>query len=170
MNFVLIRLVVWFVTLAVFPVPVTLFAQSFQIEVLQRITFAAALPPRSAPSVDLAERVLVYLEKAEKKEIDPWLRDDIRIAWITVSWAQRGVPEWSWHRDSSPHVAATYQVLRCHPDQVWPRIVALRKVNLGSMYSLMFDDVAIPASPKKPCASERRTRGRQAASRENLAA
>ena len=59
------------------------------------------------------ERVFAYLESAQKKEIDPWLRDDLRISWITVKWAGEGVPEGAWHRDRGAHAAATYQVLGC---------------------------------------------------------
>src|ERR1035441_8444216 len=113
MNFLLPRLVIWLVALAVFPIPASLISLSFQVEVLQRITLAALpLSPESErPGVEWTYRILLQLEKAEKKEIDPWLRDDIRIAWITTRWAQHGIPEWSWRRDSPPYVAATYQVL-----------------------------------------------------------
>ena len=146
MNFFLVRLVVWFVTLALFPIPVTVFPRSFAVEVLERINLSAPAARECAElsrvEVNLAERVLVRLEEAEKKEIDPWLRDDIRIAWITTRWSQTGVPEWAWHRDSPPYVAATYQVLNCLPDEVWPRIVATRKAQLGSLYSALYDENA----------------------------
>lgn len=151
MNFMLARLVLWFVTLALFPVPVNLWPRSFKVEVLQAITLDA-LPQERQLGHDrqLTERVLVYLEQLEKKEIDPWLRDDLRIAWITTKWAQSGVPEWSWHRDSSAHVAATYQVLHCHPDEVWPRIVARRQAMLGAEYEKFFGE---DSSLRKPVRS-----------------
>jgi hypothetical protein len=96
------------------------------------------------------ERVLEYLESAQKKEIDPWLRDDYRIAWITTSWALEGVPEWAWHADRGPHAAATYQVLGCLPDEVWPRIVAARHAKLGSLYATIWGE---QSSPRKPVQS-----------------
>jgi hypothetical protein len=165
MNFLLVRLVLWFVTLAVFPVPVTLVPRSFEVEVLQRITLAA-LPPSlesERTSVELTERVLVHLEKAENQEIDPWLRDDIRIAWITAKWSQHGVPDWSLHGDQAPYVAATWQVLHCHPDQVWPRLVAQRKEKLGLRYEQVWGE---GSPPRKPVESVRL----RAASRKRLAA
>lgn len=178
----LVRLLVWFVALVIFPVPVTVVPWSFQVEVLQGITLAA-LPQERTLGLERewTERVLVHLERAEKKEIDPWLRDDVRIAWITVGWSQRGVPESAWHRESSPHVAATYQVLHCLPDQVWPRIVAARKAKLGAEYDAYYDEhgnwrvdpavraLAVASSPKKPCVSERRRVSRKKKAGENLA-
>jgi len=92
----------------------------------------------------LSERVLVRLETAERKESDPWLRDDIRIAWITVLYASRGNPQ--------PHIDATYQVLGIHPDKVWPAICARRAALLGSA-----------SSPKKPCAGTKAERREKAA-------
>lgn len=118
------------------------------------INFDGANPAGSASSErttqDLTARVLLRLEEAAKRETDPWILDDLRISWITVLWSSRGVPAWSWHH-SSPYVAATYQVLRCHPDQVWPNIVARRKAILRAEYSDFFP----ASSPKKPCASVR---------------
>jgi len=175
MNCFVVRLAVWFVTLALFPIPVTLIPRSFEVEVLQRITLAALPQERVLVETEQerTERVVAYLEQAEKNEIDPWLRDDLRIAWITAKWSQHGVPEWAWHRNSPPHSAATYQVLNCLPDEVWPRIVAKRKAKLGSEYSRFYDvnDRAIfSSSVKKPCASERRRTPRKNDASENLAA
>jgi hypothetical protein len=161
MNFLLPRLVIWLVALAVFPIPASLISLSFQVEVLQRITLAAL--PQERLGVELTERVLLHLEQAEKKEIDPWLRDDIRIAWITTRWAQHGVPEWSWRRDSPPYVAATYQVLNCDPDEVWPRILQQREVKLGALHEKVW---GVASSPRKPVQSVKL--GRSA--RENRAA
>jgi hypothetical protein len=180
MNFFLVRLVVWVVTLVVCPIPVNLYVRSFQVEVLQRITLVAPAAREcqepDCVEVYLAERVLVRLQQAEKSEIDPWLRDDLRIAWITTKWSQHGVPEWAWHRNSPPHSAATYQVLNCLPDEVWPRILAKRKEKLGSEYSRFYDANdrpifnSVPFSVKKPCASEWRGTPRKKAASENLAA
>ena len=152
MNFLPVRLLVWLVSLALFPIPVTLLPRSFQVEVLQCISLGAAPALHQERALveterEQTERVLAYLETAGKKEIDPWLRDDIRIAWITAKWSQHGVPEWSWRKDSPPYVAATYEVLNCHPDEVWPRIVAERKAKLGAAYEQAW---GAPSVPKKP--------------------
>ena len=147
MNFLAIRFVLWFFTLAVFPVPVTLWARSFHVEVLERITLAALPQERG---VQVTERVLLHLEQAEKKEIDPWLRDDIRIAWITTRWSQRGIPSWSLHSYATPYVAATWQVLHCHPEQVWPNILASREAKLGPLHDQFWGP---GSSPRKPVRS-----------------
>lgn len=97
----------------------------------------------------LSGRVMLRLEQAEKEEINPHLRDDIRIAWITVLGAMRDEPQ--------PHVLATYRVLGLHPDKVWPAIVARRRKNLGADYGKFFGELS---SPKKPVRSERRSRKR----------
>jgi hypothetical protein len=69
-NCFLTRLLLWFVTLAVFPVPATLIPLSFQIEVLQRITLPL---PQEPLNVDFPARVLVRLEAAEQRERGvPW--------------------------------------------------------------------------------------------------
>lgn len=112
--------------------------------------------PQERGGVDLSERVLASLETSEKTEINPWFRDDIRVAWVTVLYAWRGDCV-----ECSPHVAATYRVLGCHPDQVWPRIVARRRATLGAEYELWFGAEA--SSPKKPSTSERNPRWRKAA-------
>lgn len=44
-----------------------------------------------------AERVLEYLAKAESRELDPWARDDIHVAWLAVLYAARGfVKPWEY--------------------------------------------------------------------------
>jgi len=121
MNCLLARLVVWLFVSACFPLSVTGTVLSFKLEVLRVTTFPALPPERH---LDLAERVLVRLEAAEHKESDVWLRDDIRIAWITTLYASRGNPQ--------PHIDATYKVLGIHPDKVWPAICARRAAILGS--------------------------------------
>jgi hypothetical protein len=161
MNCLLTRFALWLLALVLFPLPLNLYARSFEVEVLERITLAALPQERALIETEReqTERVLEYLEQAEKKEIDPWLRDDIRIAWITTQWSQHGVPDWSWHRDSPPYVAATYQVLHCRPEQVWPRIEAQRRAKLGVMYAEIYGGV----SPRKPVRSEKRVRRREVA-------
>lgn len=152
MNFLLPRLLIWLVTLAAFPIPAALIPLSFQVEVLQRIT-VVALPQERASEQDgvsVTERVLLHLEKAEKNEIDPWYRDDLRIAWITARWSQHGIPSWSLHGYATPHVAATWQVLNCHPDEVWPRILANREAKLGKLHSQVW---GAASSPRKPVRS-----------------
>lgn len=90
-------------------------------------------------------RILSRLETAERREIDPHLRDDYRIAWIAVLYADRGFWE--------PHVAATYAVIGLHPDKVWPAMVERRKAALGSLYEEFFLEGVLPR--KKPPASVR---------------
>jgi hypothetical protein len=90
----------------------------------------------------LSRRILDYLVQAEDAETDPWLRDDYRIAWITVRRAAR--------RESIPHVSASYAVLGLHPDKVWPAIVERRKAIFGEQ-------------PKKPVQSERDPRWKKRA-------
>lgn len=87
----------------------------------------------------LSDRVLARLVQAESKELDPWVRDDIRIARLTVSLAAQ--------ERSLPFISATYQVLGIHPDKVWPAIVARRKAVLGANYDDFFGEHQLP--PKK---------------------
>jgi hypothetical protein len=147
-NCLATRFAVWVLTLALFPVPVTTWPRSFAVEVLQSKT-VVALPPRSAANVqeqanDLAERVLEHLATAEKNESDPWLRDDIRQSWISVSLVARGEFPTFW----DAFIATSYRIYGCHPDQVWPRIVARRQAILAAEYSDFFPAAS---SPKKPC-------------------
>jgi hypothetical protein len=112
---------------------------------------------RGIPAI--VRRVLSRLEQAEASVLNPHLRDDYRIAWITVLWAAR--EEWN---QCSPHVAATYHVLRMHPDKVWPWIVAWRKAKFGSEYTAFYDEngnwrtetLACTQPPKKPVQMELR--------------
>lgn len=103
---------------------------------------SAALTLGSDQPVGQTERVLVYLAKEEIKECDPWMRDDRRIAWLIVRFCQTGEAV-----ECTPHVLATYRVLGCHPDQVWPRIMARRAALLGPE--------SIPHKQKKPMAESR---------------
>ncbi len=78
-----------------------------------------ALPPQEPLGLQFSDRILIRLVDAESRETDPWLRDDIRIARVTVGFARRGSP--------IPHIEASYAVLGVHPDQIWPRILARRE-------------------------------------------
>jgi hypothetical protein len=95
------------------------------------------------------ERILAYLESAEALEIDPWLRDDLRIAWLTVLHADRG--------QSQPFVLASYRVLGIHPDKLQAALEARRRAQLGSLYvpANQWGDISEASSPKKPVQSER---------------
>lgn len=90
-------------------------------------------------------RILSRLETAERREVNPHLRDDYRIAWITVLYADRGFWE--------PHVAATYAVIGLHPDKVWAAMVERRRAALGSLYEEFYGEGVRLA--KKPPASVR---------------
>jgi hypothetical protein len=100
---------------------------------------------------ELVDRILFQLEQSEKRESDPWLRDDIRQAWISVSTFSRGpFPSFQ-----DAFVAASYRIYGTHPDQVWPKIVARRHAMLGAEYADFFPNAS---GPKKPCASVGRRR------------
>lgn len=99
------------------------------------------------PLHPLTSRILSRLEVSEWRETDPWLRDDYRIAWITVLLAAYG--------RSHPDVTATYRVLGLHPEKVWPAIVARRRAQLGSLYEQFFAEDRGALPPKKPARSVR---------------
>lgn len=110
-------------------------------------TTDGALPPRSA-SLELTGRVLLRLEQAERAEINPHFRDDIRIACITILYAARKEP--------SPFVRATYAVFGIHPDFVFAAITARRQAKLGAEYSQWYDaagNLRADGLNKKPPAS-----------------
>jgi hypothetical protein len=140
----LVRVAFWLSLFAAFPVFGTAALCWPPVEVIGCTTPAAACSQKEPGhlSTDRSERVLAYLELCENKEIDPWLRDDIRIAWITVLYAASG--------NQQPHIDASYRVLGCHPLDVWTRIVARRQAVLGGEYSKFFGAVL---SPRKPAAS-----------------
>jgi hypothetical protein len=63
----------------------------------------------------LSERVLARLADAERSEPDVWLRDDIRIAWLTVLYCANGKPTpWEW---------AFNRVVGGQPSKVIPQLV-----------------------------------------------
>ncbi len=100
------------------------------------------MPPfASSPLPALSRRLLARLELLEAGEPDPHLRDDVRIAWITVLNAARG--------ESQPFLAATIAVLGCHPDQVWPHIVEQRRCLLGREYEKFYGEGAVPKKPAR---------------------
>jgi hypothetical protein len=89
----------------------------------------------------LWSRVVRRLRTAEATETDPWLRDDIQIARLTVVYAATGEAVCC-----SPDVLASYEILGLHPEKVWPAIQARRKALLGPI------DVS-GAPPKKSAQS-----------------
>ena len=133
----LVRVLLWVAIFAVFPISVTTLPHSFRLEVL-------GLDSR-AVSESISERVLARLAEAERKELDPWLRDDYRIAWITTLYASRG--------NKQAHVDASYRVLGLHPDKVFPQIVARRMAKLGDQFLIWFPPAAL--TPRKPVRSDR---------------
>lgn len=156
------RILLWLFIFAVFPLSVTAASLSWNLEVRGRTTsHTRTCGERTSATRLLSERILARLEASEQKESDPWLRDDIRIAWITTLYASQGNPQ--------AHVDATYRVLGLHPDKVWPAICARRAALLGRQeYPTRRASAEVPAaavqrSPKKPSASERRTRQRKVA-------
>jgi hypothetical protein len=142
-------LLVYLVTFASFPPTLPVLIDSGSLITLNANPLRERLLGRARERKRI-ERVLLYLDDVQKKETDPWLRDDIRIAWITIKWAGEGVPEWAWHREAGPYAAATFQVLGCLPDQVWPFIVSARHAKLGSLYATIWGE---ESSPRKPVQS-----------------
>ncbi len=96
------------------------------------------MPARLQPFV---RRVLSRLATAETEEPDVWLRDDLRIARLTVLYAATGEAVLC-----SPHVLASYAVLGLHPEKVWPAIQARRIALCGPLFQAV-------APPKKPAQS-----------------
>jgi hypothetical protein len=91
------------------------------------------------------EGILDYLSWAKSQEEDPWLQDDLQIAWLTVLWASRG--------HAHPDVLATQLTLGLAPDKVWPEIVARRRAKLGPLYDQFYPEMA-SLPPKKPVARQ----------------
>jgi hypothetical protein len=165
-----VRFFVWLALSCVFPLSVTATRLSFEVEVLGRTI--SALPPGSAATLlQQVEDVQRYLAAAERKELDPHYRADYRIAYLTVHWSHAGIPLWSYHRESA-HAAATFAVLACSPEDVWPNVCAERRLKLGKFYSLIYDEAGnlqsdpaleemLRGSPKKPAESVRRMSARR---------
>jgi hypothetical protein len=93
----------------------------------------------SRPPSRWTRRILARLEAAEWREPNAHLRDDYRIAWLTVLYADRGV--------ARPDVVACTSILGIAPEKVAPAIAARRKFILGPLYD-EFWGVALP--PRKP--------------------
>jgi hypothetical protein len=94
------------------------------------------------PACSLSTRVVTRLTEAEAQERDPWLRDDLRIARLTVAYAANGEATLC-----SPDVLASYMVLGLHPDKVWPAIQARRKALLGPLYREVLGAAPVPKKP-----------------------
>jgi hypothetical protein len=82
---------------------------------------------RSESTEFLSERVLARLQQIEAHEAEASYRDDIRIAWLTVLHCQRGDAV-----QCTPHVLATYEVLGCHPEQVYAKTILRRVAMFGA--------------------------------------
>jgi hypothetical protein len=149
---ILFALVTSLLVAVLFPLPPPLTPSApFENYDFGRITLLAFPEVRVLASI--SDRVLLRLEEAEAKETDPWMRDDIRIAWITVLYASRG--------NHQPHIDATYRVLGIHPAKVWPAIARRHEAILGRDLALV--DTSLTAScPKKPCASVKSAKRRAA--------
>jgi hypothetical protein len=98
------------------------------------------MPANPCPALPrLVRRILLRLDDAIAHESDLWLRDDHKIAKLTVLYAATGEAE-----ICGPYVLASYEVLGTHPEKVWPKILARRK-------ALGFEEVSGAAPvPKKP--------------------
>ena len=94
-----------------------------------RLLSPVARRPKSAR--DLSARICARLVQAEAKEPDAWLRDDYRIARMTVGLASRG--------NSDPWRFAFWQYLGKTPEKLIPFFVARAQ-----------RDAAMDLPPKKP--------------------
>jgi hypothetical protein len=151
----LVRFLLWLAIFFCSPLPPSAWALSFRLEVLSPAPISAELPYTRQYAEEFSHRVVARLVAAEFREPLVWFCDDYRIARVTVGLARQGC--------AIPFVEATYTVLGCHPDKVWPNIVAHRKANLGREYDA--NDNALPSdwekfwgegsSPKKPVKSVR---------------
>lgn len=121
---------VWFARLLHFPV-------SSKLLESKALPLGWLLDPDKSES--FTNRVLARLIQAEAHEVDPWTRDDLRIAWIATLYASEGNPQ--------PLIDATYAVLGLHPDKVWPAILRNREAMLGPE--------SIPHNKKQPMAANR---------------
>jgi ribosomal protein S27AE len=86
----------------------------------------------------ITHRILFHLAEAEAEELDLWLRDDLRIARLTVAYAANGEAS-----SCAPNVVASYEVLGLHPEKVWPAILARRE----AMGWPRANDGAVPKKP-----------------------
>ena len=113
----------------------------------------------------LSERVLFQLALAETNEIDPWLRDDIRISWLTVLHCAEGI--------SQPWEYAFWRYLGKHPDKLIPIFVERAEKHaamnepevsqagaLPVLYQSAAQELALP--PKKPVSKVASPRKRSA--------
>lgn len=128
-----VRLAVWLLTLLIFPLPVTSLPLSFCREVL-RLEFHAPAPIRRMDAQHLIAHTLAYLQRAELHEADPWLRDDIRQAWIALSTFERGQhPSFA-----SAWVAASYRMYGLHPAKLFAAVCERRRALLGKDYARFY--------------------------------
>lgn len=95
--------------------------------------------------------ILAYLERAESIEVQPWQRDDLRVAWKTVLYAAQGHPDpwgyafWSYYGKTWEKALAEWAKRDRSTEAILAKIEA--------------EYQALPA-PKKPAQSERRIKRR----------
>jgi hypothetical protein len=91
------------------------------------------------------DRILARLTQAEAHELDVWLREDYRQAFITVALTAKNFP--------NPFLEASIRMNGCHPDKVFQHITNNRKAQLGGEYSRFYDENGVwrvePLVPKK---------------------
>jgi hypothetical protein len=90
----------------------------------------ALVPPREPPKCP-SDRVLAYLLRAEGREGDPSLCQDVRQAWIVVFLAARDEPQ--------PFLTSSYICYGTHPDLLFAKLTATRQSKLGKEYDRWFD-------------------------------
>lgn len=107
------------------------------------LPLAWLLNPAKGDSV--SERVLARLVQSQAHEANPHLKTDYYQAWLTVYYASLGNP--------IPFIEASYKAIGCHPDKVWPRLIANRKALLGKDYEKWYDAAGMLRPEKKPVQS-----------------
>ena len=129
----------------------------------------ATLPPPLSSFVSLADElllifvfaprqtqnILAYLSRAEWKEPDVWLKDDYRIAWLTVLHCAEGI--------SQPWEYAFWRYLGRHPDKLIPELVARaeRHAAMETGQSHLSPNTHAASSPKKPVMSVKQSERRK---------
>lgn len=91
------------------------------------------------------ERILARLTQLAAHEQDVSFCDDIRQAFVLVALAAKGHPR--------PLAESSRICYGLYPEQVWPALVAKRKLDLGSEYSQWYDhnDNLRPNPDLLPC-------------------
>jgi hypothetical protein len=110
---------------------------TLRIESLDHIRFDVPCPNLPIPeSMGLAERVLCRIREVEQKESGAWERDDLRVAWLTVSFAAQGQAE--------PWRAAFIHYFDGRPEKMIPFWVAREAKNRAELGPSLAEEMLAP--------------------------